>query len=417
MEKIIIDGGRRLYGHAKISAAKNACLPIIASAIATCSDIFLAGAPSIRDVCVMAEIIERLGGSYSFTTNGLELHTQNIFNYCGDVEVYNKVRASLFTAGALLARFKKAFVPYPGGCNLGNRPIDIHIDGFKKLGAEVECLKEGLFIDGRNMKAGRVDLRYPSVGATVNMICAALMLDGETVISGAAREPEIADLCKFLNTCGYNVNGGGESVVKVCGVREPVCRRVTYKPICDRIEAGTFMLACLCCGGEIAFSYDCPNTLKSVTETIEKCGAKCYFFNGEFVVSVKNRPLPCNLSAGVFPAFPTDLQPQLCTALSVATGESRITDEVFPDRFCYADMLERFGARNSGRYKTILIQGVERFHEATVTAHDLRGGAALCIAALKAEGQSVVCGADIICRGYEDFCEKLRSLGAVAKEE
>lgn len=416
MGKIIIEGGRKLFGRIDVAAAKNSCLPIIASAIAVRSEIRLLGAPEITDVCVMAQIVESLGGKYAFDENGLVLYTENVNSCVCKPEINERARASFFTAGALLTRFGRAYMPYPGGCSIGVRPVDIHIDGLKSLGVECDCDDKGVYFDGRSMHSGKVILRYPSVGATVNVIGAALALDGETTICGAACEPEINDVCNFLCECGYDVRGGGSSVIRIVGKKNRSFRNVVYRPLSDRIEAGTFLFACLACGGEIEIGYDCPKNLDAVSAVLRRCGAKTYFFNGKIVISVDERPLPVNVCADVFPNFPTDLQPQLCAALSVCRGESRIEDKVFPGRFCYADMLEKFGAIIDGRYSAVRIRGVDRLRPAAVEAGDLRGGAALCIAALSAEGESTVSGTDKIKRGYHDFCKKIASLGGSVRE-
>lgn len=412
MSKIIIEGGRRLYGKTYISRAKNACLPIIAASVATCGKVFLHGAPEIKDVCVMAEIIQDLGGDYRFCENGLELKTDTINSYIGNENIYKNARASLFTAGGLLARFGRAYVPYPGGCSIGKRPIDIHIAAFESLNVKAHCMENGVYFDGTHMRAGKVVLRYPSVGATVNAVCAALCLNGETEICGCACEPEISDMCRFLNKCGYNVVFGKGRIV-INGGRLSV-KNVEYMPICDRIEAGTYLFACLACGGEIAFDYDCPSPLLSVFDVIRRCGAKVYFNNGSVYMRSDMPPLPINITADVFPAFPSDLQPQLCAALAVCSGESIVSDKVFSERFCYADELEKFGAATFGRYGEMKITGVKNLHAARVKAKDLRGGAALCIAALNADGVSEIDGADMISRGYYDLCGKINALGGCA---
>jgi len=408
MGKIIIEGGRKLYGKVDISCAKNACLPIIAASVATSGKIFLHGAPEIKDVRVMAEIIRDLGGDYRFCESGLELDTVGINSHVGNPDIYKSVRASLFTAGGLLARFGRAYVPYPGGCSIGKRPIDIHISALECLGVKARCMSDGVFFDGAEMHAGKIVLRYPSVGATVNAVCAALCLKGKTEIFGGACEPEISDMCRYLNCCGYDVVFEKGHIL-ITG-RNLSVKNVDYTPISDRIEAGTFLFACLACGGEIEFGYECPLPLASVFDVLKQCGAKVYFNNGTVFMRSDMPPLPVNVTADVFPAFPTDLQPQLCAALTVSTGESMVSDKVFPDRFCYADELEKFGAITYGRYGEIQIKGVKTLCGACVKAKDLRGGAALCIAALKADGISEIDGADTISRGYYDFCGKINSL-------
>lgn len=415
MEKIIIEGGRKLSGLVKIAPAKNACLPIIASAIATRGNVVLANAPKISDVVVMAEIIGDLGGKFEFNDDGLLLGTDDIKSFVGNGQFYGRVRASLFTAGALLTRFRKAYIPYPGGCNIGKRPIDIHIDGLKALGVVADCAEDGVYFDGNDMHAGVVRLRYPSVGATVNIICAALCLDGETIIEGGACEPEITDMCVFLKKCGYKINMHN-GTIRIIGIKDIPQANVLHKPVGDRIEAGTFMLACVACGGEIALEFDCGERVKAVIDAINKTGARAYFYNGEICVRCENRPKSVDVVADVYPSFPTDLQPQFCAAMTVADGCSIVTDKVFQGRFCYSEMLNRFGAKTQVENGHLKINGVERLKSASVEASDLRGGAALCIAAMAAEGKSVINRSDTICRGYEDLCEKINLLGGCANE-
>lgn len=415
MQTLVVEGGRKLFGEIKIAPAKNACLPIIASSIATSGSILLKEAPQISDVIVMSEIIDDLGGSFSLDEEGLHLWTDGINCFIGNELTFGKVRASFFTAGALLSRFRKAYIPYPGGCNIGNRPIDIHIDGFKELGVKVEYGNNGVYLDGKNMHCGNIKLRYPSVGATVNIVCAALCVDGETTIEGVACEPEIIDLCNFLIKCGYEVKYYGRRIT-VVGRKDIVKVDIEYKPINDRIEAGTFMLACVACGGEVNFAFDCVNGIKSVMDVINDIGGRTYFNNGYVTVISDKCIHATNVVADYFPAFPTDLQPQLSAVLSIASGRSTITDRVFPHRYCYEKMLKKFGAKTNVSNGKITIDGVEKLNAAEVEVGDLRGGAALCIAALTASGRSIINGAGIISRGYEKLCEKINSLGGHIKE-
>lgn len=415
MQTLVVEGGRKLFGEIKIAPAKNACLPIIASSIATSGSILLKEAPRISDVIVMSEIIDDLGGSFLLDEEGLHLWTDGINCSIGNELTFGKVRASFFTAGALLSRFRKAYIPYPGGCNIGNRPIDIHIDGFKELGVKVEYGNNGVYLDGKNMHCGNIKLRYPSVGATVNIVCAALCVDGETTIEGVACEPEIIDLCNFLIECGYEVKYYGRKII-VVGRKDIVKVDIEYKPIYDRIEAGTFMLACVACGGEVNFAFDCVNGIKSVMDVINDIGGRTYFNNG-YVTVVSDKCIhSTNVVADYFPAFPTDLQPQLSAVLSIASGRSTITDRVFPHRYCYEKMLKKFGAKTNVSNGKIIIDGVEKINAAEVEVGDLRGGAALCIAALAASGRSIINCASIISRGYENLCEKINSLGGYIKE-
>lgn len=411
MERFIVEGMNKICGKAEISPAKNACLPIIAASLAFPVKVFLKKAPFIKDVVAMAEIAESLGGEYRFESGGLKLDLEKIDSYVGKPDIYRRVRASLFTAGALLSRFKKAVIPYPGGCNIGLRPVDIHVAAFKALGAKVECEKDYIVIDGTLMRCGYVKLRFPSVGATVNAICASIFLKGETVISNAAKEPEIADLCNFLNVLGCRVCGGGTSVVVIYGIGRDKFDSISYTPVFDRIEAGTFMACCLAVGGDLCFDADCYNPLRAAAGICAAAGAKIAYSNGTFYMSVKNRPSAVDFVADVYPAFPTDLQPQFCAALTKAKGKSRARDAVFPERFSYLFQLNKFGAACRLKDGIATIRGVKKLNGAVVEAPDLRAGAALVVAALAADGESVIYGADYVRRGYADLDKKLRGLG------
>lgn len=413
MAKFIIEGGKRLNGEIEISVAKNACLPIIACSVLFPYRITLFSAPKIIDVSVMAQIIEDLGGQYQFNEQGLYLDCRTIKKIHPSSDICVKARASFFTVGALLGRFKKAIMCYPGGCSIGIRPVDIHLDCLKALGVKIVKQGSNLYFDGSNMHAGYIKMRYPSVGATVNAIGAAVSLKGETVIANAATEPEIYDLCSFLNKCGCKIRGGGNKVIVIEGCDKFDEKVIEYKPMYDRIEAGTFMLACLSCGGEISFFVDCYKPIESICSLIKKCGSNCYYQNGVLHMQVNKRIKAVNAIADVFPLFPTDLQPQYVAAMSVAKGKSVVEDRVFPNRFAYVESLNKMGANVVIENKSATVNGVSVLKGAVVSVPDLRGGAALVIAALSAEGISVVERVNIIQRGYEGFDKKLRKLGAV----
>ena len=427
MEKFVIEGGKKLFGKVEISCAKNACLPLISASV-LCENVFLRGVPEIADVCVMADIFKSLGGFCEFCGNGIKLCSKNV-NVCEPDENKSKnIRASLFFTGALLSRFKKAVVYKPGGCNIGLRPIDIHVSGLGALGAVCEEEENRYVFNGENMRSGKVVLRYPSVGATINLIEAAVFLQGETIIKNAAKEPEILCLCDFLNLCGFKIYGGGTSEIIIDGVSEnSLKKRVEFKPIKDRIEAGTFMCACAACGGEIAVTTEKSGVLQTVN-FLRRAGGEIFEkpidFSGrkrlngglcEFFVRFKNRPRCASVKADVFPSFATDMQPLALAALLKAKGESVVFDEVYGGRFAYAEELKKFGAEIAVSEGKARVFGVEKLRGANVCAGDLRGGAALVLAAISANGRSEVSGADKIRRGYENFDEKLRLIGADVK--
>lgn len=431
VEKFVIEGGKKLFGKVEISCAKNACLPLISASL-LCENVFLHGVPKIADVCVMADIFKSLGGSCEFCGGGLKLRSKNV-NKCEPDENKSKnIRASLFFTGALLARFKKAVVYKPGGCNIGSRPIDIHVSGLAALGAVCKEEKNKYIFNGENMRAGKVVLRYPSVGATINLIEAAVLLQGETVIKNAAKEPEILCLCNFLNSCGFKIYGGGTSEIIVDGVQKISCgSRVSFEPIKDRIEAGTFMCACAACGGEISLITEKSGVIQTVnflrraggeiSETLCESERDRRFGDGlggglcEFWVRFKNRPRCASVKADVFPSFATDMQPLAVAALLKSLGESVVSDDVYGGRFAYAEELKKFGAEIEILKGKARVFGVEKLRGASVTAGDLRGGAALVLAAVSANGKSEVSGAEKIRRGYENFDQKLRLIGADVK--
>ncbi len=413
MQKLIVSGGNKLYGKVNISPAKNACLPIISSCVLLSGSVRITPCPLIKDVIVMAEIIKDLGGNYTFEDGDLLLDCSNINKYEGNCNTFKRARASFFTAGAILSRFNRAIVPLPGGCNLGERPIDIHLDVFKQLGVKCNVNNNCVTLDGSSLKSGKIYLRYPSVGATVNAINASVFLRGETVISNCAKEPEIKDLCDFLNACGFNVKGGGTSVISVTGVGEKnVKKHVVFSPIYDRIEAGTFMIAVCACGGGLQFECNNLEPLKKLCEILKNMGANVNFNRGKITLERNKRLNSVNVVADVYPAFPTDLQPQICALACTCWGNSSLTDKVFPERFKYIEQLALMGAKIKRYKNTVKIVGINKLYGANLIAQDLRGGAALVIGALCSDGDSVISGAGVLERGYENFDYKLKGLGA-----
>ena len=412
MEKYLISGGKKLFGEVKISPAKNACLPLIASTIMFSGEFLLQNAPKISDVIIMAKIVENLGGSFIFTDKGLLLKTFNINSYLPSKEICCKARASFFIAGALLSRFKRAIVPLPGGCNIGIRPVDVHIDAFNQLGVDCIMDKDYVKFDASMMKSGRVSLKYPSVGATVNAICACVGLMGESLISNCAKEPEIVDLCNFLNLCGAKISGIGTSLIKIEGIAFNKSLKIVHRPIDDRIEAGTFIFATAVTGGEIAFKYDNVCNICSAIKTIEKMGVQTRYEKNTLYVKSKGELNATQQVADVFPAFPTDLQSPLCSVCAYANGESVIEDRVFKDRFAFVKQLNEFGVKARVLGSQAVIKGSKINNPCSEKALDLRAGAGLVIYALGAQGESQIFGVDIIRRGYENLEQKLRLLGA-----
>ncbi len=415
MQKLIVSGGNKLVGRVDIAPAKNACLPIIASLIGVDGVILLKDAPKITDVLVMAQIIECLGGSYKYVKEGLLLNTQNISVHEADCFICKKARASFFIVGALLARFKKAVVPLPGGCNIGSRPVDIHIDVMEQLGVTAEFWGDRVTFNGKNAKSGKVFLSYPSVGASVNAICLSAFLRGESTISNVAREPEIVDLCNFLNKCGCKIRGIGSSDLEITGVLPMPKINMEYLPIKDRIEAGSYMCMTAITGGSLCFKYDRFEHIRKTAEKLNQMGTKVDFKNNELILRSQKRLQSFNLVADVYPAFPTDMQSLFCSLASVAKGESVIEDRVFKSRFDLCNQLVKMGAKIQIKDGKAIINGCETLKGASVLASDLRAGAALITVGLVAEGVTEICNAEFIDRGYEDIVGKLNKLGGEIK--
>ena len=413
MDRFIINGGNPLCGTPEISAAKNSALPILAASVVLCGKTHIKNCPEICDVAVMADIIENMGGKTVFKGNELTIDASGLKTWGLPCELTKKIRASLFIVGALLTRFGAAEICRAGGCDIGDRPIDIHIDALRALGADVE---EGETVKFKKKKTtgGRVRLRYPSVGATENAMLYAAGLKGESVIENAAREPEIVDLQNFLNLLGVKVSGAGGERITVCGDGRRETGEVYFEPSKDRIEAGTFLLAGAICGGEMQFEARDLCNLTAVSKILSNNACKIRPKNDK-IVCVEY----CGLKKGFgkvvvspYPGFPTDLQPQLVAAASFARGVTVVEETVFPKRFNYVEELLKTGADISVGGNLCAVNGKAGLVGATMVAGDLRGGAALAIAALGADGRSQILGVNHIDRGYFAFEKKLRALGA-----
>lgn len=416
MERYIIAGKKRLEGKVKISGAKNSVLPLIAASVMNNGVTHIHNCPKIRDVLVMAEIVGRLGGKFFFSGDTLTLFTENIRSWILPEDLTGEIRASVFMTGALLSRFKAAETAKPGGCNIGKRPIDIHIDALRSLGVIVSE-GERVSFNGKNAKGGKVSLRYPSVGATENAIMASVTLSGTTVIENCAEEPEIEDLQNYINLLGGKVRGAGTRVITVEGVDKIGGKEIEFIARPDRIEAGTFLLCGAATGGTIEFDGLILKESLPVCKILARNACKIYakddkIYCVEFYAP--NRGFG-KITAMPYPFFPTDLQPQLTAAACLSKGLTVVEDRVFPSRFSYAAELEKMGAELRVLENVCIAEG-RNLHGAVVSAGDLRGGAALCIAALGAEGTSCVLNASHIERGYENFDLKLRALGADIKK-
>ncbi len=412
MDRFVINGGKKLFGRVNICGAKNSVLPLIAASVLNEGVTRIRNCPKIRDVYIMAKIIERLGGKYTFSGDTLDLYTEGVSTWVLPEDLTGEIRASVFITGALISRFGYAETAKPGGCNIGNRPLDIHINALKSLNVTVSE-GETIAFSGANAKSGKVVLRFPSVGATENVMMAAVRLNGTTTIENCAEEPEIIDLQNYLNLLGAKVVGAGTRTIIVEGVNKLYRGEIEFTPRSDRIEAGTFLLCGACAGGEIEINGLNIEESLSLCKIIRRNACKIYRKDDK-MYTVKYYPRAKGFGrviAEPYPGFPTDLQPQLTAAACLAEGLTVTEDRVFPSRFSYAEELAKMGADLRVLENVCVVSG-KRLSGATVSAGDLRGGAALCLAALGAEGKTTILNVSHIDRGYEGFEVKLKSLGA-----
>ena len=413
MDKFLINGGNRLYGKINIGGAKNSALPLIAASILIGGKVRINGCPKIYDVFVLMKIIKSLGGKAEFKGGDLLLDTGNLDKFELPCDLTREVRASLFTVGALLSRFKNAIICAPGGCNIGDRPIDIHIEALKKLGVKI-YEEEIIYFRAEKIKGAELYLKFPSVGATENIIMASVFAEGTTVIKNAAKEPEINDLQNFLNSAGARISGAGTSEIIIEGVKGPLKSGIEITPVSDRIETGTFLLILAVCGGEIEFGNADFTTNAALLEIFQNNACKTHVINGK-IKTVESLGISGGFGAvgtNPYPGFPTDLQPQLTAAACFSDGKTEISESVFNNRFGFAEELKKFGADISVSGNKALVTGRKGLHGAVVYAGDLRGGAALALAGLGAEGSTEIKNVYHIDRGYENFELKLKSLGA-----
>ena len=411
MNALRIHGGRRLTGEWRVHSAKNAVLPIMAASILTGEATRLEGCPELVDVAYMADILRTLGCRIHSGDGALTIDPQGLNRHEMPDALAKKIRSSIFLLGSILARFHKATVTFPGGCEIGLRPIDLHLSGLRQLGVDVR--EEGGLIrcDGRHMRAGTVHFDYPSVGATENVMMAAVLLKGRTVLSNVAREPEIVDLQSLLNAMGARISGAGTHTVTVEGVER--LHGVSYQPMPDRIVAGTLLAAAAATGGDVRLTNVPSRDLYAVFTKLREMG--CEIDEEESAARLR---APQRLTAfqqlqtQPHPGFPTDMQAQMLALAAMAKGTSVVVENVFENRFAHAGDLNRMGANVLVNGRTAVVQGVEALYGAHVTARDLRGGAALVIAGLAARGETLVERAGLIDRGYERLEEMLNALGA-----
>ncbi|MFP3156171.1 UDP-N-acetylglucosamine 1-carboxyvinyltransferase [Lachnospiraceae bacterium ZAX-1] len=411
MEQYVIKGGSPLVGEVEIGGAKNAALAILAAAIMTDDTVTIDNLPNVRDINVLLQAIEGIGAR----VNRIDAHTVQVNgSYIGDLSVdyeyIKKIRASYYLLGALLGKYKRAEVALPGGCDIGSRPIDLHLKGFRALGANVD-IQHGLIAASADRLVGtHIYLDKVSVGATINIMMAAAMADGRTTIENAAKEPHVVDVANFLNSMGANVRGAGTDLIRVKGVEK--LHKTEYSIIPDQIEAGTFMFAAAATKGDVTVKNVIPKHLEATSAKLMEIGCEVEEFD-DAVRVVASKPL-CHTQVTTlpYPGFPTDMQPQMSVVLGIAQGTSTVMESIFENRFKYVDELTRMGATIKVESNIAIISGMNRYMGARVSAPDLRAGAALVIAGLSAEGITIIDDIFYIERGYEEFEQKLAMLGA-----
>ena len=411
MEQYVVEGGNPLVGEVEIGGAKNAALAILAASVMTDETVLIENMPDVRDTNILLQAMQSIGVIVDrVDPHTVKVNASHIHDLVIEDDFIIKIRASYYLLGALLGKYNKAEVALPGGCNIGSRPIDQHIKGFKALGADVR-IEHGLIItEAPNLKGSHVYMDVVSVGATINVMMAAAMADGMTIIENAAKEPHVVDLANFLNSMGANIKGAGTDVIRIRGVQK--LHKTEYAIIPDQIEAGTFMFAAAATQGDVTVKNVIPKHLESISAKLMEIGCEVEE-SDDAVRVVASRPLThTHVKTLPYPGFPTDMQPQITVALGLSQGTSIVTESIFENRFKYVDELTRMGASIKVEGNTAIIDGVARYTGASITAPDLRAGAALVIAALAAEGVSTVDDIRYIERGYENFPEKLRGLGA-----
>ena len=411
MEQYAIKGGNPLVGEVEIGGAKNAALGVLAAAIMTDDMNIVDYLPDVRDINVLLQAMESIGVVVQRTDrHTVKINASMISGLVIENEYIKKIRASYYLLGALLGKYKHAEVALPGGCNIGSRKIDLHIKGFKALGATVK-IEHGLIIaDAKELKGAHIYMDTVSVGATINIMLASALAEGKTVIENAAKEPHVVDVANFLNSMGANIKGAGTDVIRITGVKR--LNGSEYSIIPDQIEAGTFMFGAAITRGDVTVKNVIPKHLESTTAKLIEMGCQIEESDDAVRVVASRRPECTHVKTLPYPGFPTDMQPQISVTLALANGTSIVTESIFDNRFKYVDELAKMGSNIKVEGNTAIIEGVDKLTSADLTAPDLRAGAALVLACLTAEGFSTVDDIKYIERGYEDFDVKLRGLGA-----
>ena len=415
MEQYIIKGGNPLVGEVEIGGAKNAALAILAAGIMTDETVVIDNLPDVNDINVMLEAISGIGAMvqrvdrHTVRINGSGIHDFNI-----EYDYIKKIRASYYLLGALLGKYNRSQVALPGGCNIGSRPIDQHLKGFRALGADVDIENGKIVAEADKLKGTHLYFDVVSVGATINVMMAATMAEGLTIMENVAKEPHVVDVANFLNSMGANIRGAGTDVIKIKGVKS--LHKTEYSIIPDQIEAGTFMFGAAATMGDVTVMNVIPKHLEATIAKLVDIGCEVEEFDDAVRVVAKRRPRCTQVKTLPYPGYPTDMQPQIGVTLALAEGASTITESICENRFKYLDELARMGADVKIEGNTAVIRGVEKLSGARVSASDLRAGASLCIAGLAADGITIVDDIVYIQRGYECFEEKLRSLGGIIEK-
>lgn len=415
MEQYIIKGGNPLVGEVEIGGAKNAALAILAAAIMTDETVQIENLPDVNDINVMLEAIAGIGAMVQrIDRHTVKINGSTIGDFNIEYDYIKKIRASYYLLGALLGKYKRAEVALPGGCNIGSRPIDQHLKGFRTLGADVDIEHGKIVAEAEQLRGTHLYFDVVSVGATINVMMAAAMADGVTIMENVAKEPHVVDVANFLNSMGANIRGAGTDVIKIRGVK--TLHKSEYSIIPDQIEAGTFMFAAAATKGDVTVLNVIPKHLDATISKLIDIGCEVEEFDDAVRVVAKGRLRSTQVKTLPYPGYPTDMQPQIGVVLALAHGTSTITESIFENRFKYLDELARMGANIKIEGNSATIEGVEKFSGARVSAPDLRAGAALCIAGLATDGITIIDDIVYIQRGYERFEEKLRGLGGMIEK-
>jgi len=415
VDKLIIRGQKRLKGEVTISGAKNAALGILPAALLLSDVCTIENVPDILDIAILRKIMESLGARFeNIDKNTIRIDTRKVNSYMATTPDMHKLRGSYYLMGALLGRFKRAIVTFPGGCNLGVRPIDQHIKGFEALGAKVEIEHGHIKLSANKLVGASIYLDVVSVGATINIMLAAVKAEGLTTIENAAKEPHIVDIANFLNAMGADIKGAGTDVIRIRGVKS-LKGNVVHSIIPDQIEAGTFMIAAAATRGDVLVKNIIPKHMESLTAKLIEMNVKVEEFDDSIRIYAKDKLSKVNIKTLPYPGFPTDLQPPAAVLLLQAEGISTITEGIFENRFQYIEELKRMGANIRVEGRMAVIEGRSKLSGAPIKALDLRAGAACVIAALVAEGETELTNVHYLDRGYENFVEKFNRLGADIK--